>query len=401
MLKKNLPIIVILAISFITIFYKFDQIPPKLFFDEVEFAKLALSLDHKQYIPYSSMATGHATAYFYILLASFKTLGINSMALRLPSAIFGLFSALFFYKIMTIVFQEEKNKLIKNYLPIVLGLILVLSRWFFNFARYSFEATFLLFLELAGIYFLFRFMQDKRLKNIFLTAVFAGLAFNSYSPGRIFFIMLFVFILVKRKFFLQRANLKKIIISTIAIAAIMMPLTVYLLSNTDTRFEKQFFLKNTELSLSKKIDFLSENIQKTTLMFFTKGDMNGRHNYPGKSAINPILSSLFLIGLIISVSNLKNIYNQFFLIYFIFSLIPTILTYPWENPHMLRTYTALPAIVFFIGRSLEYTMLMTKPKFRNLMVVLLLLILVVSSIYEIRTYYKYQIRVFKEIPSGN
>ena len=99
-MKKFIPIIVLTVISAFLVFYRFIDIPKYLAYDEVEFAKLALSLQNKPYTPYSSLATGHSTLYFYIILTSLKTFGINTFALRLPVAIFGILSVLMFYLVI-------------------------------------------------------------------------------------------------------------------------------------------------------------------------------------------------------------------------------------------------------------------------------------------------------------
>lgn len=366
--KKNLFFVFIIA--FFVIFYRFNQIPKHLAFDEGEFARLALSLDAKPYTPYSPLATGHSTLYFYIILFSFKLLGINNFALRLPSAIFGILSVVVFYLIT--------RKKLKS--AFFLTLIFLTSRWFLNFSRFSFETTFLLFLELLSIYFLFK-------KNLFLSGLFAGLAFNSYTPGRIFFLLpLFFIVLMSNLSFM----VKKALFFLIPFLIIITPLTTYLLIHKDTRIEQQFFLKNTELSNQKKTEFLLQNIQSTALMFNFKGDMNGRHNYPGKPALNPILGLLFIFGLALAIRNYKNIHNRFFLLYFFLSLLPALLTYPWENPNMLRTFTVLPSVVYFIGQAIN---LIPRKKWGKIVVFSLI---VFSSLYEIRTYFKYQSAVFNQ-----
>jgi hypothetical protein len=134
-------------------------------------------------------------------------------------------------------------------------------------------------------------------------------------------------------------------------------------------------------------------------MFFIKGDTNGRHNYPGKPALNPILSILFIIGLLISIKNFKNWYNKMFLFYFLISLFPALMTYPWENPNMLRTYTVLPSIVFFIGNTIYHlSAIASRLSFNKKILILcfLFLIILFSCFYELRTYFKYQAIVFDQ-----
>src|SRR4030065_1151005 len=97
---------ILLMISFFVIFFQFSQIPKKLSWDEVEFARLALSLENKPYTPFSQLATGHSTLYFYILLASITVFGLSNFALRFPSALFGITNIILCYFISRIVFEK-------------------------------------------------------------------------------------------------------------------------------------------------------------------------------------------------------------------------------------------------------------------------------------------------------
>jgi 4-amino-4-deoxy-L-arabinose transferase-like glycosyltransferase len=402
-MKKIFPIILLTIISAFLIFYRLTEIPKNLSFDEVEFTKLALSLNNKPYISYSQLATGHSTLYFYILLTSLKIFGLNTFALRLPAAIFGILSTIFFYLIMQKVFKQQKFSTPYHLppTPFLITLIFLSSHWFLNFARFSFEATFLLFLELVSIYFLISFWQEKRNQNIFLliSGLFAGLAFLSYTPGRIFFLLPLSFLTLQT---LQTLKLYKLAYFLIPFLIIITPLSNYLLTNNDTRIDQQFFLKNKEMTINEKVDGLWKNISSTALMFNVKGDVNGRHNYPNKPALNPILGILFIIGLIISIKNFKNLYNKLFLLYFLISLFPALMTYPWENPNMLRTFTALPSAVYFIGVVIYYLIaIATRLSFGKIIPKYLIfntfyLILIFSCFYELRTYFKYQSTVFNQ-----
>jgi len=408
-MKKVLPIIILTIITSFLIFYRLTEIPKNLSFDEVEFTKLALSLSDKPYIAYSQLATGHSTLYFYILLVSLKTFGINTFALRLPAAIFGILSIIIFYLILEIIFK--KDKILNTYYLILTTLIFLTSHWFLNFARFSFEATFLLFLELVSIFFLISFWRDKQSQNIFLliSGLFSGLSFLSYTPGRIFFLLPLSFLILQT---LRTLKLYKLAYFLIPLIIIITPLTAYLVTNNDTRVDQQFFLKNKEMTINEKVNGLWKNISSTALMFNIKGDVNGRHNYPNKPALNPILGILFLIGLISITTNYKlfnhrsldedgRTTNYFFLFYFLISLFPALMTYPWENPNMLRTYTVLPSVIYFIGNAIIILLtiahkIINNKVFEYLILTTLYLILVFSCFYELRTYFKYQSVVFNQ-----
>ena len=398
-MKKFFPIIILTLISAFLIFYRFTDIPKNLAFDEVEFTKLALSLDNKPYIPYSQLATGHSTFYFYILLASLKTFGINTFALRFPAAIFGVLSIVIFYLILSFIYK--KNKILNTYYLILTTLILLTSHWFLNFSRFSFEATFLLFLELVSIHFLI----SK--KNLFFSGLFAGFAFLSYTPGRIFFILPLSFLVFKLVNSLTRKQfdnkiIKQLLYFLIPFIIITTPLTSYLLTNKDTRVDQQFFLKNNEMTINQKIFGLWQNISSTALMFNVKGDVNGRHNYPNKPALNPILGILFITGLFLTIKQSNNEINRLFLLYFFLSIFPALMTYPWENPNMLRTFTVLPSVVYFIGNASYYLGTIVPRLSHNkkipkyLILTIFYLIFFFSSFYELRTYFKYQSIVFNQ-----
>ena len=122
---------VILAVGCLLVFYKFIEIPVHLAYDEVSFTRLALSLDHQPYTPYSTLATGHSTLYFYIILASLRLFGVSTFALRLPAALFGIGSAVVVY----VLFQKLMGK---TRYALIAGLTLLSMRWFLNFSRFSF-----------------------------------------------------------------------------------------------------------------------------------------------------------------------------------------------------------------------------------------------------------------------
>lgn len=404
MRKFLIEVIILFSAALIIIFYQFNQIPKNLAFDEVEFAKLALSLDGKPYSAYSVLATGHSTLYFYIILFSFKLFGITNFALRFPSALFGVLNVIIFYFLCKNLFQNYLPSLklrqasqlsITNYLPFILSFIFLTLHWYFNFARFAFEAAFLLFLELLSIDFLFRFLKNKKLSDILLVGLFSSLAFNSYTPGRIFFILPLFILLTKKQG--DRAVVRRMFLGLIVFIIAILPLSYYLLTHQDSRFEHQFFLKNSQLSLKKKIIFLTDNIKRTALMFNFSGDLNGRHNYPGKPALNPILGAFFILGILLALKNYRQFYNQLFLFYFILSLIPTLFTYPWENPHMLRAFTVIPSVVYFIGCAFQKLFsLKMRETYRKYFIVMILCLIFLSSLYEIRTYFIYQSEVFKK-----
>lgn len=391
MSKKDLITLIFLtSAAAVIIFYKFNLIPYFLAYDELDFAKLTLSLDGKPYSPYSTLATGHSTLYFYFILLSFKLFGISSLALRLPAALFGVATVSVFYLLMRRIFN-------KSYFIALLSVVTFFTlRWYFNFARFAFEATFLLFLETVSLYFIILYRDHHEKKYAIISGIFAGLAFNSYLPGRLFFFIPLLYLLAiswnKKKNINEIA--KKILYFLAPFILVILPLSLYLFQHPDIRVDQQFYWKNDQLSLGEKISFLGNNFKSLLLVFNVQGDMNGRHNYPGKPTLNLISGIFFIAGLVISIRRIREPVNLLFISYFLLSILPTILTYPHENPNILRIFTAIPAVAYFITIPMLEVYKKTKKTKHKWIVLALIGIVLLSAAYELRTYFKFQSEVF-------
>ncbi len=380
--KSDVAFLITLTIlSIIVIGFRYNQIPAHLSFDEVAFAKLALSLGGKPYAIYSPQATGHTTLYFYILLVSLKLFGITTSALRLPSALFAVLTVIMFYLLSKKIIEKPE---------IAAGVTFVFlsMRWFFAFARFSFEATFLLFLEITTLYFFVDYLKNKKSYNLVIAALFAGLAFHSYTPGRLFFLIPVIILFFRKQF-------RALNIFLAIVFIIISPLLLFFVQNPDTRVSELSILSNTQLSSQQKISTVFENVGKTALMFNIAGDMNGRHNFPGKPVLNPILGVLFIGGFIETLRQVRqDSFHLLFLFYFIIALVPTLLTPSSDNPNMLRTITVIPAVVYFIGVAIMYLLERFK-KYKKHVLITILLLLLSSTLYELRTYFVFQSRVSK------
>ena len=398
-------------LSAFIIFYRFASIPKTLTFDEIEFAKLALSLGTHSYIPYSPLATGHSTFYFYILLVSLKLFGITSFGLRFPAALFGVASVIVFFFVMRKVIQKmdfSHSPFLQTLIPLAGSFLFASTRWYFNFARFGFEATFVIFLELVSLLFLLSYLDHRQKKWLIPAGLFAGLAYNSYQPGRFFFIVpvmiLFLFILERKQHrldfsFFSKHTLTTFLAFLIPFLICITPLSYYLSQNTDVRLNQLMYPTNSQLSINEKLQYFGRNIVSTTLMFSVKGDVNGRHNYPNKAALNPIMSALFIIGLLYAFWHIQNKMNQLFILYFFVAVFPTLLTNPWENPNMLRTITCIPAIVYFCTYALAQEYIFFEKKLRlhySVLVICIFACISISSLYDLRTYFVFQTKVFRQ-----
>ena len=389
--------LILLVVSSGIIFYNFPTIPQNIAIDEAEFILLSKHLENSPYTPYSQLATGHATMYFYMLLGAIKLFGENAFSVRIISAVFGVINTLIFYQLMKLVFEERKKLSadIKVFMPFLIAFAFTTMRWYFNFARFGFEGTTVLFFELSAILMLFLYRKHKKLFLLLLTGFFSGLAYNSYTPGRLFFIVPLIFIIYEFESMKQlvRNGAKPLLNFLIPFLIIILPINLYFTQYDDNRIYELFYLQNEQLSLQEKADFTWQNVTRVAGMFFIQGDLNGRHNFPGKPMLNPIQTLLFIVGFLVCLKNWRKYYNSFFLLFFVIGIIPPLLTYPWENPNSLRAVTVLPSLAYFIGQGIMQFFRI--PLKKSLCLIIFFMILTVSAFYEIRTYFVYQKAVFE------
>ncbi len=395
--------LIILAVSIAVTFIGFPTTPRQLAFDEVEFTRLALSLKGEPYTAYSPLATGHSTLYFYIILASIELFGLNNAALRLPAAIFGVITPVVFYFILKRVSFIRTYKVEKvATTPFLVAFLFATTRWYFNFSRFAFEATLLMFLELVSLYCMFHYRDSKKWWMPGIAGVFSGLAFNSYTPGRVFFLIPLVFLVIIHWSHILKRQWKQVgfavVTFLVPVIVLMLPLQVYFMQHQDIRIQQQFFLANSDLSIPDRAIGFAHNVSSNVLMLFTKGDVNARHNYPFKPALNPLMGLLFIIGLILAGVKHRHGISLLFLIYGGIAIGPTLVTYPWENPNMLRTVHALPAIMYFIAIAIHdigrYVYARYRGQARMGIVVVACACIIGSVIYDIRTYVVFQVQEF-------
>lgn len=398
-------ILIALLCTAIVVFYAFPSLPKNLSEDEVDFARLAFHLQTQPYTPYTPLVTGHTTLYFYTLLASFKMFGVTTFALRLPIALFSVLNAGVLASLLFRVFSTSnaKNVTMVKWVSLLATLCVTLSHWYITFARFGFEAPMLLFFELISLYGLVRSLARKQVGWAIISGVFAGLAFHSYLPGRIFFIVPLLYCCKEAlQCYRKKIDIKKgknvlfgFLVSFLLVAS---PLIVYFVQNSDNpdiRVNQLSYVNNNSLTVQEKIEFAGENLRTITAMFFIRGDGNGRHNFPFKSALNPIMGILFVFGLVLSIYDLKKRKTLHpLLIFFVISLLPAQLTYPWENPNMLRTYTSLLTISYCSGLFMMWFSRNVQQRWiripQNVLVIALICLIGASTVYELRTYFVYQ-----------
>ena len=391
--KDILATIFLILWSGIFVFFRYNQIPHALALDELEFAKLALLLDELPFpTVYSTFATGHSTVYFYIINMFFKIFGFSNLALRLPSALASVFSIILFFLILRKLDWQTKYSLFAS-------LILASSRWFYQFGRFAFEGTFLIFLELITLYFLVSFLKNRNLKNMILIAIFSGFCFYSYTPGRVFFLLPILLILFSRNILLKM-KLKIIFVFLTIFIILISPLVFQIRQVGDERVQSLSILSREDINIGQKAMHIWVNGGKLTLMWHVRGDTNARHNYYGKPALNKMAGGLLLIGLICFLFGKRNKDDVIWGVWFLVGLLPSLLVTPSDNPHFLRTLPlVIPTVILITkgfmsiestGKKIGEKLKLKKLWLKSGLITFFCLVILTNALWDGRTYFKFQ-----------
>ena len=399
-MERKKEIILLLIIIIIASFFRLwqlNKVPPGLFPDQA-----ANGLDVVDYIfkghlnPFFERGQGREGLFFYIQALMIKIFGISVWPMFLASALVGILTIIAAYFLVKSLFNKE--------VALLTTFFLSTSSWYTTCSRTGFRAiTAPLFLTL---FFLFSLLALKERgawkKNIFsaFSGISLGLGFYTYPSFRMVSLILgviFIAVLIKKRGLFLRYSKELLIIFILALL-ISLPLIFYFWHHPQYFFgrAKAVSVLNPDLNKGHPLALLLRNVEKTALMFITKGDITWRHNVSGLPMMDPILFPFFLAGLIYSsyfalasffskenfTSNLKHL---LLVSWFFIMLLPQVLTGE-SIPHGLRSLGILPVAFVFVALAV-YLLKERMPSFRRITLSLLAFILLFDLFWNAYLYF--------------
>lgn len=379
-----------LLISLIVIFaafvriYKVTTIPPSLSYDEVDIGYQAMIFNqnnsdyygNKFPIHFHSFGDFQPSLQIYSVALIQKFTKNLDLSVRLPSAIFGAISVLILFLIT------------KSIIP---SFLLAISPWAIHFSRIGFAVSGMILCLLLGIYFWQKYLKNKNIINIYLTAFFYCLSTYFYSTAEFFIIIIAILTAVIWYKTIFKIGLKNLILPVIFVIFLLSPLIIDSINGkagyrfsyisiftmphreqvVDTlRFQDASFDHPNQLGLSTSPSsflfhnkyqlviqrFISNYINSFSSDFlFLKGDNNLRHGFGGHGLLYIVDVLFVLVGLFsYFLSNSKNKISTLFLCLLILSPIPYALTRDTDTPHATRLILMLPSIIYFCYLGIAY-----------------------------------------------
>ena len=346
-------ILVFLAAIFFR-FWMLDSVPSGLYPDEAMNGNNALfALESGNFKVFYPENNGREGLFMNIAAFSINLFGNEPWVIRLISAIFGSLTILgmfYFGRELFRGFQEDKKLAglsANEIIALFASFFAALSFWHINFSRIGFRAImapFFLVWSLYLLWLIFRRDLSERKKIVASTlgGILFGLGAHSYIAYRLAPVLLLLplFFIIKNKI-----GYKYIFLFTLLALAAFMPLGFYYLENPS-----DFLGRTSQISVfseSNPLRSFSINLAKTYASFWFLGDLNPRHNFPGRALLWWPIGILFALGLIFSlIKNRKNFSTKFLWFWLFIFALPAAFSSD-GLPHALRSLLLFPAVMYF------------------------------------------------------
>lgn len=369
----------------VAIFFRLFQIinlPGGLFPDEAANGLDINLMQQGNLQPFYERGNGREALFFYMLWGSVELFGKGPWQHHIVSAIIGIISVLFCFlltkKLWELFASDESKKKQAINIALLASFLMAVSAWHIVLSRTAFRANLIpLFtsLSLYGLLCIYtsKVLAKKALWAIIFGAVFA-LGFYTYIAYRILVPIIFIAVLwpILADFFKKPRgqNIKKFLfplaISMISFSIFIFPIAKYFYTHPGSFVGRsgQVSIFNPELNHGNLIGTLGEVSKTSIFAYFSKGDLNWRHNISGFPFLSPLISPFFGLGLILALIFairyllMPNKYSKdwkFFLLtgWFWGMLLPVVTTAE-GIPHGLRSIGTIPT-VFIISAYGLYT----------------------------------------------
>lgn len=371
-IRKNLNLILLSAILILAIFLRvwhLSSAPPELFGDELDVGYQAYSILktgrdlQDNFLPtyFQSLAEFRAPLYIYSTVPFIATFGLNEWGVRLAAAFWGVLGVLAIYFLVKKLFSNDV-------LALTSALFLAISPWHLQYSRAGFEATLILLLLVAAVYF---FLSGFEKSKVFIISAFLfALMPYTYSTGALFmplFVLSLLFIFRKQiRKFKNDFNLK---LAVGLFLVVLAPFVLQFVSGTATsRFQNISVAVNPEITkninLGRQIDqsegaffhnkplsFLFESSRNYLWAFspqflFSDGDPISRHSIGQMGEFYWVFLPFLLVGVYFFLKGSDISIDKKLLIFswLLLAPLPAALTYDGAG-HATRLFLLLPPLI--------------------------------------------------------
>jgi hypothetical protein len=351
--------------------WQLDLLPPGLFFDEAY-----NGFDTRQILSGSNRPlffagnNGREPLFIYLQALSVAAFGATPYALRLVSALVGILTIPIIYFSAFVILKSAHSSFDGDrraaWLALVAAVGMTISYWHLGLSRLGFRANLLIPISALTVAFFWRAWTGQRYRDYFWTGVWLALAMYTYLAARFLPLVLLAFVAVEmviawgahRGHHRELWPIWKLRWRGLALLAAVTCLGVLPLAWTLLNDPTLLSARTSQVPIwamlptdqpAALLEALLANLYKVARAFYDQGDLNLRHNLPGRPVNDPLLALLFTAGWLSALWQIRQPRFRLLLFWLAIMLAPTVLS--TEAPHYLRGAGALPpmAILYAVG----------------------------------------------------
>jgi hypothetical protein len=322
-------------------FLNLDTLPPALYAGSATIGLQAAALADHFTIPAFSAANGFAPLLVWLQALPVKLLGHTELALKLMPALLGTLAVLF-----TWLWTRNWFGLRIAWLA---AFLLAVTPWAVTLSRSGIEASVFPFLTPLTLYVATRAWQRRTLgSHIALGVVLVA----DLLAGPVGWLLAAATIVTGAIFLLRTRQLltfDRPRVALLGAVAVGLGAVSYLVATSWAQFKALPAV----VGLASSIGALGSNVLTTLLMFNSRGDENYRHNFAAQPMLNAFVGLMFVAGLLVSISRLRERRYRVLLAFFIVLLLPALIT-TVGAPNAGRAAAALPVILAMAAIGISY-----------------------------------------------
>lgn len=402
-------VLLILAVASFFRLYRIGSAPPGLFGDEAVNGLDALDVLAGRGRVFFPANYGREGLHMFLIAAFFRLLDVTPLAVRLPSVLAGILTALATYWLGRELFNAESQGL-KSTVPLLAALWLATAYWHVHFSRFGIRGV---FTPLCGALAFAAFWrgvnkykaQSRRSSAIWLllSGAFLGLSVHFYTASRLYPVFLGLFLLAQAVIAggtrgrAEGSLLRRLfwpIVGLYAVAAaVFAPLGWYFLTHPGSFAQRAstVFVFGSQGSPWQRI---GQAIVGNLAQFFLpgRGDAAWFYNLSGRPLLEPVTAVLALLGILICLRRWRRAPYLFLLLWWPVMLLPTFLAVD-RIPSAPRVLGVMPGLYFFpaiaVGTMVDWVRRRARPaRWRQALTVVLLVVpLSVAAVWTAWDYF--------------
>ncbi len=341
-----IPVLLILTLGLAAFLrlYQLGSLPYGLWYDEAIHGLIARDMiEQSDYRPiFIAQVLAIPSPIVYIQALSISLFGQDMVALRLPSALLGVLAVGLFFLLLKYLFN--------GWLALLGAFLMAVSFWFILWGRSAMPGVTPPLVTVLAVLLLFRAMRSGMIIHYLWAGLALGAAAWFYTPLRLFPFVIGIFglsLLISRW---QTARRLWPAAAVYAVAAFLLvtPVLEFGLMHRDAfthRSDQVTLFK--DKPIGEEMKDLVANVGVYMLMYNREGDLNGRHNLQGRPMLNFLVGTLAVLGLSVSLANVRRPVYLLLVAWFLVMLLPGILTLRMEAPQSLRATGTIPVAYIF------------------------------------------------------